>query len=87
MSCPSCTNDFNVKNIPDEVECLVANKISVLDGTLQLPTERSTLLDALKLVTVSGDIANVGGSDVSLGLTAVTGSDASSVALLVLKSE
>ena len=26
-SCPKCPDDFKVKNIPDEVECLVANKI------------------------------------------------------------
>ena len=27
-SCPKCPDDFKVKNIPSEVECLVTNKIS-----------------------------------------------------------
>jgi hypothetical protein len=28
MSCPNrCSNDFKVKNFPDEIECVVANKI------------------------------------------------------------
>ena len=28
MSCPNrCSNDFKVKNIPDELECVVAQKI------------------------------------------------------------
>ena len=29
MSCPNrCSNDFKVKNFPDEIECVVAQKIS-----------------------------------------------------------
>ena len=37
MSCPyRCSNDFKVKNIPDEIECVVAQKIvtSEPSGTL-----------------------------------------------------
>ena len=37
MSCPyRCSNDFKVKNIPDEIECVVADKIVTSDpsGTI-----------------------------------------------------
>ena len=29
MSCPyRCTNDFKIKNFPDEIECVVASKVA-----------------------------------------------------------
>ena len=39
MSCPNrCSNDFKVKNFPDEIECVVADKIKTPQGL------RATLL-------------------------------------------
>ena len=33
MSCPNrCSNDFKVKDIPDQIECVVANKIKSNGG-------------------------------------------------------
>ena len=38
-SCPKCPDDFKVKNIPSEVECLVAAKNNANDGALNLNPE------------------------------------------------
>ena len=37
--CPTCPEDFKVKNIPDEVECLIAKKLDANDGALNLNTQ------------------------------------------------
>ena len=29
--CPTCPEDFKVKNIPDEVDCLISNKVKAND--------------------------------------------------------
>ena len=41
-SCPKCPDDFKVKNIPSEVECLVTNKIS---SSPEIMNEDTGLID------------------------------------------
>ena len=45
MSCPNrCSNDFKVKNFPDEIECVVADTIK--GSTFQLTGPSSNLIRA-----------------------------------------
>ena len=69
MSCPNrCSNDFKVKNFPDEIECVVADTIKTPGG---LPA--TLLVNGLaELGSGVGDIG-VSGSDLS-GEIAASGS-------------
>ena len=64
-SCPKCPDDFKVKNIPDEVVCLVATKIGSNDGALNLNSEID-YVEVVKQQDASGavdGVINTGGSN------------------------
>ena len=53
-SCPKCPDDFKVKNIPSEVECLVTNKIS---SSPEIINEDTGLIDlSTGDIRLTGDI-------------------------------
>ena len=63
-SCPKCPDDFKVKNIPNEIECLVATKSDANDGALNLNPEID-YVEVVKQQDANGavdGIINTGGS-------------------------
>ena len=69
MSCPNrCSNDFKVKNIPDQIECVVSNKIKSNDGlpVTNLPEGLSTVSDNTHLKAIDGDGAVSGSKNVGI---------------------
>ena len=72
--CPDCPDDFKVKNVPDEVECLVTNLISGLqdtNGFLDL-RNKETILNGAE-IPYGTNVSLVNLSDASLiGVAAAT---------------
>ena len=58
MSCPDrCSNNFKVKNFPDEIECVVADKVK--GSTFQLTGPSNNLLGDNSIPTTDGSLNNV----------------------------
>lgn len=74
MSCPSCPDDFNVKNIPDEVECLVTNKVG--------NSRAGELVDASGFIDVSNSGINLLAIDVPFGKDSSTGANLTDASLV-----
>ena len=59
MSCPNrCSNDFKVKNIPDEIECVVAQKIATSSSEVSIDV--SSLASLPRVQTgLAGEIGSI----------------------------
>ena len=93
MSCPNrCSNDFKVKNFPDEIECVVANKIKANDFVFTGPSNEnianeiidssSNLQDASGAVSFTGPVLKADNTPAAPGtVLRLTGDNALVVAL------
>ena len=56
MSCPNrCSNDFKVKNFPDEIECVIANKMKTNELAVRGPSN-AFIVSASDIVDSSSNI-------------------------------
>lgn len=74
MSCPSCPDDFNVKNNPDEVECLVTNKVG--------NSRAGELVDASGFIDVSNSGINLIAGGIPVGKVSAEGADLTDASLI-----
>ena len=92
MSCPNrCSNDFKVKNFPDEIECVVSNKIKANDFVFTGPSNEnianefidssSNLPNATNAVEFEGPVKKADNTDAAPGTVLRLSDDTLVVAL------
>ena len=61
MSCPNrCSNDYKVKNFPDEIECVVAQKIGFSSVVPEIPIDVTSLSRLPRIQTgLAGEIGSI----------------------------